>query len=75
MVCSIQTGGRKGSLILSYNRAIVLHQGGWPLHDIVIADIVWCIAYTPEVGRGVSYGPIIVQSYCTRVGNAGVRGE
>jgi len=28
MVNSIHTGGRKGSLILSNNRAIVLHQGG-----------------------------------------------
>jgi len=28
MVYSIQTGGLKGSLILSNNRAIVLHQGG-----------------------------------------------
>jgi len=28
MVYSIETGGRKGSRILSNNRAIVLHQGG-----------------------------------------------
>jgi len=28
MVCRIQTGYRKGSLILSNNRAVVLHQGG-----------------------------------------------
>jgi len=27
--------------------------GVWPLHDIVITNIVWCIAYTREVGRGV----------------------
>jgi len=33
----------------------------WPLHDIVIANIVWCIAYKREVGRGVLYCPIIVQ--------------
>jgi len=32
-----------------------------PLHDIVITNIVWCIAYTREVGRGVSYCSIIVQ--------------
>ena len=25
----------------------------WPLHDIVITNIVWYIAYTREVGRGV----------------------
>jgi len=47
----------------------------WPLHDIVITNIVWCIAYKRAVGRGVLYCPIIVQSYCTRVGNAGGRGE
>jgi len=35
--------------------------GVWPLHDIVIANIVWCIAYKRDVGRGVVYGPIIVQ--------------
>jgi len=34
---------------------------GWPLQDIVIAKIVWCIAYTREVGRGVLYCSIIVQ--------------
>jgi len=47
----------------------------WPLHDIVITNIVWCIAYKREVGRGVVYCPIIVQWYCTRVGNAGGRGN
>jgi len=25
---------------------------GWPLHDIAITAIVWCIAYTREVGWG-----------------------
>ena len=48
---------------------------GWPLHDIVITNIVWCIADKREVGRGVVYCPIIVQSSRTRVGNAGERGE
>ena len=43
----------------------------WPLHDIAITDIVWCIAYKRESGGEVVYSPIIVQSYCTRVGNAG----
>jgi len=33
----------------------------WPLHDIVITNMVWCIAYRREVGRGVVYSPIIVQ--------------
>jgi len=49
--------------------------GSWPLHDIVITNIVWCIADKREVGRGVIYCAIIVQSYSTRVGNAGGRGE
>ena len=35
----------------------------WPLHDIVITNIVWCIAYKREVGRGVLYCPITVQQY------------
>jgi len=35
--------------------------GVWPLQDIVITNIVWCIAYIWEVGRGVLYCPIIVQ--------------
>jgi len=25
---------------------------GWPLHDVVIANIVWCMAYTREVKGG-----------------------
>jgi len=33
----------------------------WPLHDIVVTNIVWCIAYTREVGRGVVYCGIDVQ--------------
>jgi len=33
----------------------------WPLHDIVITNIVWCIAYKREVGGGVVYCPIVVQ--------------
>jgi len=47
---------------------------GGPLHDIVITNIVWCIGYKREFGGGVVYCPIIVQSYFTRVGNAGKRG-
>ena len=27
----------------------------WPLHDIVITNIAWCMAYTREVGGGVVY--------------------
>jgi len=33
----------------------------WPLHDIVIANIVWCITYKRESGEEVVYCPIIVQ--------------
>jgi len=46
----------------------------WPLQNIVITNIIWCIAYKLEFGGGVVYCPITVQSYCTRVGNAGKRG-
>jgi len=27
----------------------------WPLHDIVIANIVWCVAYTREVGGTLKF--------------------
>jgi len=27
----------------------------WPLHDTVITNIVWCMAYKQEVGGGVVY--------------------
>jgi len=33
----------------------------WPLQDIAITNIVWCIAYTREFEGGVVYCPIIVQ--------------
>jgi len=33
----------------------------WPLHDIVITDIVWCIVYKREVEGGVVYRPMVVQ--------------
>jgi len=33
----------------------------WPLDEIVITNIVWCIAYKREFGGGVVYCPIIVQ--------------
>jgi len=47
----------------------------WPLQDIVITNIVWCVEYEWEVGRGVLCCVIIMQEYCTRVGHAGGRGE
>jgi len=34
-----------------------------PLHDIAIANTVWCIAYT----RGVEWGPYIAQSPCNSI--------
>jgi len=33
------------------------------LYTIVITNIVWCIAYKSEVGRGVVYCPRTVQKY------------
>jgi len=33
----------------------------WPLHDIDITNIVWCLAYKREFGEGVVYCPIVVQ--------------
>jgi len=47
----------------------------WPLHDLVITNLIRCSAYKREVGRGVVYCLIIVQSNCTRVGDAGGRGN
>ena len=35
--------------------------GVWPLHDIVITNIVWYIAYKREVGRGAVDCTMIVQ--------------
>jgi len=45
-----------------------INQSIWPAYDIAITNIVWCIAYKRKVARGVVYCPIIVHSYCTRVG-------
>jgi len=62
-----QPGRRQHALHTSaYERAV-----RWPLHDIVTTNIIWCIAYIREVeGRFVSC-PIVVQTYCNGVGNAG----
>ena len=35
----------------------------WPLHDIFIAKIVWCMTYTREI-EGVFY---ITQSLCNSI--------
>jgi len=46
----------------------------WPLHDIVIANIIWCMAYTGQ-GESVGGGAYIAK-YCNRVGFArGGRGN
>ena len=51
------------------------HSAHWPLHDIVIANIVCCMPYTKEVEGGGLLCSIIVQWYCNSIGNAGGRGE
>jgi len=49
-------------LLLDYFRVLFgVWFGAWPLHDIGNLNIVWCIAYTREVERGVLYCPITVQ--------------
>jgi len=35
--------------------------GGWPLHDIAIANFVWCMAYEGGVGLGGVYCSVVVQ--------------
>jgi len=37
------------------------HTISWPLHDIVITNFVWCIAYKRETEKGIVYCVIIVQ--------------
>jgi len=37
------------------------HTFDWPLHDIVITNIVWCMVYKIEVEGGVVYCSIAVQ--------------
>jgi len=69
--------GVEASLVQARERTALLLQGDGLAFTrcIVIANIVRCIAYKRPVGGGVVYCPIIVQQYCTRVGNAGGRGE
>jgi len=43
----------------------------WPLHDIAIANTVWCMAYKRRGRWGGVYCAIVVQWYCNRVGFAG----
>jgi len=64
------------NVICSFRLVYIIYEGGapWPLHDIVITNIVWCLAYKRAVGRGVVYCPRIVEQNCTRLGNAAGRG-
>jgi len=48
---------------------------GWPLQDIVTANIVLCMANTRGVGWGVVYCALDAQSYCNRVSNADRGGD
>jgi len=47
----------------------------WPLHDIAITNVVWCMTYTKEGRGGVVYCAIDVQWYCNSAGSAGGRGK
>jgi len=35
--------------------------GAWSLHNIVITNLVWCMAYKREVGEGLVCYSIVVQ--------------
>jgi len=43
----------------------------WPLHDIAITDIVWCMASKGGFGGGGVYCAMVVQYFRNRVGFAG----
>jgi len=46
------------------------YRGGiwsWPLHDIAITHLAWCMAYTGGVDGGGVYYAMVVQLYCNRV--------
>jgi len=47
--------------LLKLSRTTRVGVGTWPLHDILITNIVLCAAYTREVERGVVYCPTAVQ--------------
>jgi len=44
-------GDRRGAIALL--EGVQVRPLLWPFHEIVITNIVWCIAYKREVGRGV----------------------
>jgi len=37
----------------------------WPLHDIAITNILWCMAYKRGFGGGGVYCAMVVQQYCS----------
>jgi len=47
----------------------------WPLHDIAIANIVWCMAYRSGGRKVAVYCAMGVQYNCSRVGFAGGEGQ
>ena len=47
------------------------HVADWPLQDVAITNIVWCMAYKGGVGMRVVYCAIVVHTYCNGVNNAG----
>ena len=36
----------------TYKQEEGVNEHNWPLHDIAITNIVWCMSYTGEVGGG-----------------------
>ena len=47
----------------------------WPSQDITITNIAWCLACRRGGRRGVVCCAIVMQQHCTRVDNAGARGN
>jgi len=47
----------------------------WPLHDIAIANIVWCIAYKRGVRTGGVYCAVVGQYICNSVCITGGGGQ
>ena len=60
----------RGLLNVKKRRVHARSRADWRLHDIAIANIVWCMATTSGVGWGVVYCALDVQWYCNRVSNA-----
>ena len=47
----------------------------WPIHDIAIANIEWCMAYAGGVWGGVVYCAVVVHYFCNSVDIADARGQ